>query len=94
MTIRSIDALELSIRAMTLHPKDIIVIRVENTPTIGQMQTIQQGIANLMSSLDLGFSVSYIVLPHAMRLEQLNDEDMARGGWVRSVEPLPQKELV
>lgn len=81
--IRNIDALELSIKAMTLHPKDVIVIRVENTPTIGEMQNIQQGIRNLMSSLDLGFSVAYIVLPRNLTLEQLDDEGMRRNGWVR-----------
>lgn len=92
--IRNIDALELSIKAMTLHPKDVLVLRIENTPTIGEMQNIQQGIRNLMSSLDLGFSVAYIVLPRNLTLEQLDDEGMRRNGWVRAVEPLPQKELV
>lgn len=87
--IRNLDQLELSIKALSLYEHDILVIRVENAPTIDDMRQIQQGIANLMSGLDLGPTISYVVLPRTLEMSVLNEEGMARQGWVRSFEKFP-----
>lgn len=92
--IRNLDQLELSIKALSLHEKDIVVIRTENMPTIAEMQNIQQGIANLMSTLDLGFSVSYVVLPRSLSLEQLDEDGMRNAGWIRAWQPIRSSELM
>lgn len=89
--IRTLDQLELSIKALTLHPNDILVIRTENHPTILEMQTIQQAVANLMSGLDLGAPIRYIVLPRTLSFDALDEDGMRQAGWVRAVMPLKER---
>ncbi len=92
MTIRSLDALELSVKALSLHEHDVLVVNIENNPSIAEMQNIQQALANLFSNLNLGFSVAYVVLPRGLDMSVLDEEGMAKNGWVRAWHPLTQKE--
>lgn len=86
MSIRSLDQLELSIRALSLHKGDVLVVRVESNPTIAEMQNIQQGIANLFSNLELSEPVAYVVVPRNLDLSKLDEDGMRKSGWVRAWE--------
>lgn len=92
MTVHSLDQLELSIKALSLTEKDVLVVTVQSEPTIAEMQGIQQALAHLFTNLDLGFSVSYIVMPRGLDMYKLDEEGMAQNGWVRAWKPLTDKE--
>jgi len=86
--IRNLDQLELSIKALSLHKGDVLVVRVENNPTIAEMQNIQQGIANLFSNLELAEPIAYVVLPRTLDLSQLDEDGMRTSGWIRAWQPI------
>src|SRR5437870_13633640 len=82
-TVRTLDMLEVKVRALSLKPKDIILVTFESPPTIEEAVDFQRHVGHLMQHLALDFPVSFMIVPPGIDMKLMSEEDMRRVGWQR-----------
>lgn len=82
-TVRALDKLEIKVRALSLHPKDIILIQFASQPSIDEILDLQRNIGHMMQHLKLDYPVFWMLIPPGLELTQLDPIEMEKMGWVR-----------
>lgn len=80
---REMTKLEIKVRALTLHPKDVVLIQYASQPNATEIISLQQNLRHMMEHLQLSFPVFWMLVPPGITLTQLDPVEMEKMGWVR-----------
>lgn len=81
--MREMTKLEIKVRALSLHPKDVVLIQYASQPSANEIIDLQQNLRHMMEHLKLPFPVFWMLIPSGITLTQLDPVEMEKMGWVR-----------